>query len=874
MSPLQSRLWRLLESEVERGSLVLSDTLKVSRSHYAERLGLSYGFVSAKATSVFKAFDRQIYLQLVRRARETLERALDTGVLPIRDGKVERTWLRTQLGVSPTMLLNRKELRAVAKEFDRKISESGYVPTSTLFLLEKLNHFLENNCPLAVGHKRIAVRELARRIGCTPAMFRQQPFLSAMRRKSNSLTSGVCLRDGDVLVSGKVMEFSSFMTTWPKQFVLRLAQDFQTFALRYDERAKEYRQELVSFLRWLESSTHSACVASRAALVMSQVPEASFWRATLDQYAQHVALGKSERSLQALQNRLGKLNRMLTSFAATGLLPLTGKRLQPRLPSPRPPTPRRSVAEVSRPEEAKADALVAFAGKTLCDSKTRFPSDYQEDGAREFLACLKEEFVLCDSELPHDIPQAVLQVVNARLAIVAEAAVFVIREAQASLEKGRALLSISTLPIEFPDLFWQASNNGAQARAELCLTYFPASTAERPDELAQANLLALANGHFGGVLPGTNYDHSLNKQLGPSFFAKLYPKLGSRKALQDLLTPSQEARAAVLTLHLVDAGANIAVSLGLKGDLMRPSQTRGYTEVVGHKLKAGGRPIYADLRTRGRCITGMQWLWQHCEPLRRAASGENKKLLFISNSGTKFRDGWYRDWFKKLVGSIPKLAGLRITPSMLRPSVLLKAALEHDGSVLFGQALGQHGLNLTASGSYQGKKATRMQWDSHIRGFQNTFESRVLVSANEFATVAGYSAAEVKERISKLDATGLGTFCRNRKGRPGFEGQTCNSLDCIGTSPGEDRCPQMEVVVYPTSAAIMQMWKSSLEKAAPDWERDRAERWEAVWLPWLALLTVVAEKASRGPLLRVWQEGAKLRRAAELEPGYEEPCPF
>jgi hypothetical protein len=84
----------------------------------------------------------------------------------------------------------------------------------------------------------------------------------------------------------------------------------------------------------------------------------------------------------------------------------------------------------------------------------------------------------------------------------------------------------------------------------------------------------------------------------------------------------------------------------------------------------------------------------------------------------------------------------------------------------------------------------------------------------------------------------------------------------------------MEIVLIPRTAAQMQIWKAVLETAAPSWARDREERWLTIWLPWLCLLTVVEEKVTRGPLLKVWDQGTAMRTQLELQTGYIAPCPW
>jgi len=288
-------------------------------------------------------------------------------------------------------------------------------------------------------------------------------------------------------------------------------------------------------------------------------------------------------------------------------------------------------------------------------------------------------------------------------------------------------------------------------------------------------------------------------------------------------------------------------------------------------IHAGGKPIYAELETRGPCVGGIRWLLEVGAALRGKAARAARRALFLvvrGESVERLKPAWFNTWFSSFVSAIPALGGLRLNPSMLRPSVLLKAALESDGRARAGRAIGQHGE--TVSDGYQGKFPVNQQRDELIRGFQHHFETLALAKAAETHIPYGFSEAEIQRRVQDLTPTGLGTFCKNRFGKPGFEGTKCEDpSDCAGK-----KCPQMEVVLTPQSAAVMQMWKTSLDSVAADWERDRPERWQSIWLPWQCLLTVVEDKASRGPLLRVWDQGTALLNQAQHQPGFNVPCPW
>ena len=227
---------------------------------------------------------------------------------------------------------------------------------------------------------------------------------------------------------------------------------------------------------------------------------------------------------------------------------------------------------------------------------------------------------------------------------------------------------------------------------------------------------------------------------------------------------------------------------------------------------------------------------------------------------------WYTNWFKAFASKAAGREDLQFTPNMIRPSVLLKAALENDGRLTVGMAIGQHTEQVTQG--YQSKWPIRAAYDNLIRRFQNAFEALVARNIEDAAAKLGLPQTEFEKRLGELAKTGLGTFCADPKGRPGNNGQVCKSLDCWND------CPQTIVVAEVEAIATLQIWRRSLLLAQPEWERDRPERWEEVWLPWLCLTQVVEEKMVRGPHLLIWKKAQK--RAAEIvrQEGFVPPVPY
>jgi len=267
-------------------------------------------------------------------------------------------------------------------------------------------------------------------------------------------------------------------------------------------------------------------------------------------------------------------------------------------------------------------------------------------------------------------------------------------------------------------------------------------------------------------------------------------------------------------------------------------------------------------------VRGIQWLLSAGERLQTRAESDADRL-FLMRLGRRVQlmtPHWYTGWFKRLVRSIPSLEDFNVLPNMIRPSVLLHAALSNDGRLAAGLAIGQHSSAVTQG--YQQKWPTRLLYDHNIRRFQKAFETLVLAGVEDAAAKLGISVDEFEKRLGDLRATGLGTFCKDPRGRPGERGETCSTVDCWND------CPHLLIVAEVEAIACLQLWQASLREAQPEWERDRPERWDAVWLPWLCLTDVVEEKMVRGPMIKIWNAAKKRAQEITLGSGYVPPKPW
>jgi len=861
---LRARIEAVLRCDHDAGTLVMGRSTQVSRSHYAAALGVSLQDVCNCASTLFASYDSRVFDALSAHVTKRFDEDVHRGLLPIRAGKVCREWFRSHAGVRH--LRPGSALQRLAEDLDQRVRDLGYLPPDRAEALRRLSAVLEADCPLAPSRRHIALEELSRRTGISRADFLVEPFFGVLREKRRALAEGRALREGDILCKGKVRPFSILFADWPRQFVLEIGPAFKTLGDTYSDGGKSQYQYLVRALNWLAHSSHPLCMEVRSSIHAGQPVKEATWDGALQVYRDEHCHQLDPAKRGALDTHFSSLNVVFEHFAAVGILPRPLIRLTAGNPTRASEKHTPSVAEVSRSQDP--DPFLEFSSKVLRDAAEKFKVEYGELEAEPFLQCLGDEAQAMGDALPSDIPTAVRMVVERRLALIKTAALAVVDASRAALAEGRALLGQSTLPSNFVECVQLAQNHWQRGR--LTRAYFPHPKTDRRD-IATSNFLALVQHHYASIIPSAKSERFDNDPVGSSFFHHRLVELGSRASMQRLITPTKDAVAAVVTMCQVDTGMNVSVALGLLTSCMRPSEARKHTEVVGHKDRAGGKAIVNELPTNGDCIKALTWLLDASAPLRRHAEGDDASRMFLKLFGdrvTELSSDSYRELFKSLIDGIPELRGLRITPSMLRPSVLMKVTLENDGRMLAGLALGQHGEDV-GNRAYQSRAPVRQLRAADIGRFQYHYESVIVVRAAEIAPLEEYTSDEIVARQTALVPTGLGTFCKDRFGRPGHEGERCTEPNCAG-----ELCPQIEVVLTPVCAAQMQVWKASLERVAPDWERDREERWLKVWLPWLCLLTVVQEKASRGPLLCVWDAGTALRVDAENQPGYQAPCPW
>ena len=865
----------LIEKDGAAGKIVADRGGKISRRHYAEVLGVvssaMYRFVS-----VFEKYEKKYSiatgpLRMLPEMRKYLEDHYEQRKLRLRNGKIDRSEFAKNFSLRGGSFLTKyPEIRSLFDEYDAKVKREKYLPETTAEDVERLSEALAKDIVLNKDRTTINFSQLSKDTKIPQNTLAQEPFVSLIAAKQAQIIEVAQQGVIDPFLHGRVYSFSELMPLWPIDFLRRVGARFQQVALGWSATsAKQPYLALIRALRWLGVSENEHCRAAVASAAQNgRIVADEHWEEALFALRDHLValIATGERTKSSVDNEITALRRSLEGLTSGGLvpkcsMPLPGvkysRRLQGHL---------RSVAEVGHSKSNQnVDAYVAFASEVFKDASRSFGLDMGMGDASDFLGGLASELSVV-SDLPTDPSEAIRHVLRRRLEVLKNRAAEIFGSAEYSLETGRELVSTADIDSEaFASAYTSSDLSDHQRRVITGLNFpNPDCSPEHEVQRGLGNLLQFINMKFEGVPP----KGAANGALGyGQFFAKRYLNYGGLKQIAPMLNPEPDAVGAVLTLYLIESGANISVGRTLDRDCIEASERAGLKRITGHKARAKGKAIIVDLPDDSLSIRGIEWLLGANSRLRVHASDDADRL-FLMRIGARVQlmtPHWYTNWFKLFAQTSGGLQHLHLTPNMIRPSVLLLAALENDGRLAAGIAIGQH--TTSVSQGYQQKWPTRLLYDKNIQRFQRSLETLVLSNIPEAAKQLGISEDEFRTRLAKLQRTGLGTFCRDHLAHARQPGQACEQFDCWD-------CSNSLIVADVEAIAELRLWKSALVAVQPEWERDRPERWEELWLPWLCMCEVVEQKMVRGDLIRTWKAaGARAREISAL-PGYVPPTPW
>ena len=660
----------------------------------------------------------------------------------------------------------------------------------------------------------------------------------------------------------RVFNFSRLNDIYGRSFSERVATTFVSLISDLAAPKLNYYQ-IIHFLLWLskESQLYGEIVAGLKN--NKHIDEAKFERAVL-QYRQAVI--SRVRRMGKMQCTAQSKFSMIQKFAGAGVFPqfrLTRTKWKGRFENSR---PRPSLVEATqRGEETKDIAQQLQSTAAYFDVNFDAGKDtmaFAENLARE---------IHQREDLPKDLSQAICVICEERLTALRVAASKIFRDWQANYDLGRQF--ISRAQVGGREIYRTLEN----ARSSKTLSEYRKTVSrlfpKHDSDIALHNLLVVVSECFNGVYP------SRNTHEWGAFWHSLYMKVGGKRRVQAFLSPPRLVTSAVICLYLCETGVNESVALSMMSDALRPSEIPKHLTTVGNKVRAKGKPIYDELpleSTITGCTSAAEAMTFYQTVTNRYRSKNTKQtkrlFLYVENSKIKQIEEWQlRLDFFKITAESRELTTLWITPSMIRPTVLLVAHLKNPMNLGVTQLLARHEKEETTLG-YVRKLPHRVILYDNIREYQDTLQDIALSKNKKAWDMLSIEHNTWITASKRAQRTGLGIFCSNPMSgaQPDYpKGNTCQALDrCI-------TCPLMIVVAEPESIADMIIWKKALDSIEDKFLEEHYERWEKVWVIWKAFIQVVLdEKMARGEHAKIKIEAERLANQRMQSEDFTIPVPW
>lgn len=320
-------------------------------------------------------------------------------------------------------------------------------------------------------------------------------------------------------------------------------------------------------------------------------------------------------------------------------------------------------------------------------------------------------------------------------------------------------------------------------------------------------------------------------------------------------------------LILIDTGLNVEVVNDLTVDCVRSTDVPTVKEIWGVKSRAKSKAVLGRVHINdpNHKINSIQVIEMVKEMTRRirhiAKNGHPlykvnldaprvEEKLFVREKminvpygevnvtfgiGTVLNDNL--QMFKR---NHPTVGEYNFTLGSIRPTVRVLAFI--NGETIDISCSQMNHANIGTTTGYVMRTMSRMAMEERIREFMKHYEAIIISDIPGAAVKLGYTAREYEERLKGTQRTGLGTICDHlRKDGNGNE-YSLKQRDCDPVS----ECPECPLArVFPAlkenlvDAFIMRRWIKENEVEL----RENEERWQKVWMRWLAIVEGVIDKA-------------------------------
>jgi len=862
----RGRLVAMLNQDLASGTIPRSRGGKIDRRALCAKLGFAHSAMNHYRAILYDYESAtggllNVHARRIPEMDAFLSRSFHQGTLAVRDGKVERRQFYRHFGLAEnkTILVRNPDILLLLERYDDLIKSTGYLPNATRQEIEVLKTLLEDDPPIFKTGMSLDRTNISRISKISMGRLVRSPFKDVLEEADMRLVQRIESDELCRVFAGRLFTFRPLLEAgWSHQFLKRISDGFQKiYAAKSPGKTKEAYNILKEILRFIANFGHPSCRAVLSSLNTGTVRSvrSKDWTLATQAFSTWID-DRDDLNGGTPKTKLAAANSVLRHLGNAGVLPELELALRPKGEAS---SHRRTLAQ--GPSKDGVDDYLAFATEMLHEAAKLRQIEIDTDEEIGFLQTLRTE--LAGAELgANDTPAEVIKrVLKRRLEAIQDALAGVYTRWRRHWERGQELLQAGTsLADGWEKTFIAGSRNEYLRRTEM-RAFFPLDDPDR----AVGNLIRLVADKLKGFYPTNSAEGAPFGQ----FFAKRALEFGGAINLQAMIMPHPHAIYAVILLYLCSSGANVAVARTLFVDAMEKSQITGATHLTGEKARARGKPIHAHLDDRSHAVMGITWLLEASSRVRESLEPDDRNLLFVvdERSGPKPVEEYaIRDFLKRIVADIPEIAELGVTPAMLRPTVLLIAALEGDANAHTTASLGQHGLNVGRG--YIDHPPTRHMHDESIRGFVDSMQIASFHAEQDVTEWLGYTKADIDAKIDDLMETGLGTFCRDLYGRPGNDGGKCKTFDCWNS------CPQLVVVARKKDLAFLIIWRASLIEAEAEWILERKERWYALWFPWLEFIKTVERKILLTAMGKIWREATVLATEIMAHPNFKPRRPY
>lgn len=814
---------------------------------------------------------------LLEDLRHFLEKGLADGSIPVSGKSINRKVIREIFGLSNATTSRHQGVKQLLAEFDDRLTEKHFQQTKYHPYVQPLQRliedYLEGRRPAPIYLGRLNQRLLAEELGLDPWVFRAVPVLGQILKDANER---LVAREGtfDEEHSRKGLrvfrphleiriprhrrpwDFNEIADKFSEQLALKVAHAFFKYCSGdAEDRAKRKYLAMLNVFAWLHENAANYSGVVEALRRAERPGLNEFAWACADWRSAQIS-GRGKRKETTISQTIKAANAAMRHLASAGVLPRI-RDLPPVRGARSKTKPRASVAEVARVSQVAQDALRSAARAHEVEI------DAGDESA--FLRVLEEE-AGTRNDLPSDPVVAIRIILSDRLAALRRCAVKDFSKWSQHFDRGQKILASADMDGRSVEGLVYSRADSFYHRNRDLGTALPNSD---PD-LALARFLAMVEHRWAGCPPRAATRQTLEDR--GQFYNKFYQKHGGYGEVDALMNAHPDAVISAGVMYLVDSGANVATARGLATNCLEPSEISGHKRISGFKVRARGKPIITDLPVKApelgiTTVQAVEKLVEMTARYRRQVEGDGASTLFLVRPQSEvipIPEHLFTSMFKRFCNRHPELAALRLLPSMIRPSVLLDLALSKDGNIIAAQYRAQHADSATTDG-YTRKWPVRLLYEEKMKLFLRRWEATAIAPIAGAAERLGITPGEVEGLLSQAERTGLGVLClKPRAGiQPDTEqGEICHVIErCLG-------CTAQIVVPEPEAIADMIMFNEELWTNWPQFEAERDERWEQVWLPWLAFTEVTIEEMSKGPQAAVLKKAREIVATRRAWPGF------